>query len=195
MENEVNEPALKYNYVTAKDYLQIERTSPEKHELHEGILITMQGASLKHNRILSRIIVNVGSFLKGKPCEIFPSDLRLKTPGVDTYTYPDAMIVCGKPETIDDTFDMIKNPSVIFEILSPSTEHIDLGKKFFYYVNIPTLKEYVLISSTEVAVKICRKQPDNSWKFEQQNNIEESFTIETIGYNFLLSDLYEDAMS
>lgn len=190
MENEVQEPAVQYNYLTADNYLQIDRASVERHELHEGTLITMQGVSIQHGRITSRIVGRLEPFLRGKPCEVLPGEIRLKTPGVDTFTYPDCMIICGKPETTDDKYDIVKNPSVVFEILSPSTQDIDLGRKFFYYLQIPSLKEYITISSTEIMVRVSRKQPDNSWKFEQFNDSTTSFLIETIGYAFSLNDLY-----
>lgn len=78
MENEVKEPALKYNYTSAEAYLEMERASPEKHELHQGTIITMAGASLKHNQIVSNLIGDISHFLKEKPCNVYPGDLRTK---------------------------------------------------------------------------------------------------------------------
>ena len=98
MENEVKEPALKYNYTSTEEYLEMERVSQEKHELHQGIVITIQGASLNHNRIVRNLIGNIYPFLKGKSCSIFPGDLRTKVLTKDSFTYPDISIVCGEPE-------------------------------------------------------------------------------------------------
>ena len=136
MENEVKEPALKYNYTSAEEYLEMERTSQEKHELHHGTVITMTGSSLKHNQIVRNLIIGIGSYLKGKSCSVFPSDLRTKVSTTDSFTYPDVTIVCGEPELLDEHFDTLLNPSVIIEVLSPSTEKHDRGFKiFFLYAN------------------------------------------------------------
>src|SRR5687768_17468528 len=139
MENEVKEPALKYNYTSAEEYLEMERASQEKHELHHGVIINMAGASLNHNRIVGNLIISIGSYLKGKSCSVFPGDLRTKILTKDSFTYPDITIVCGEPELMDNHFDTLLNPSVIIEVLSPSTEEHDKGFKFLYYMQIPSL--------------------------------------------------------
>ena len=190
MENEIKEPALKYNYTSAEEYLQMERSSSEKHELHHGTVITMTGASLKHNQIVSNLIGDISPFLKDKSCQVFPSDLRTKVPAEDTFTYPDVSIVCGEPELMDEHFDTILNPSVIIEVLSPSTEKYDKGNKFFYYMQIKSLTEYFMISSTEIYVHIGRKQNDNSWKFEEIKNETASLFINTIQHAISLKDVY-----
>src|SRR4051812_41130526 len=100
MENELNEPALRYNYTTAEEYLEMERASDEKHELHQGKIVAMAGASLRHNQVVSNLVGNINPFLKGKSCQVFPGDLRTKIPSQDTFTYPDISIVCDKPELL-----------------------------------------------------------------------------------------------
>lgn len=192
MENEVKEPALKYNYTSAEEYLEMERASLEKHELHHGTVITMTGASLKHNQIVRNLIVSIGSYLKGKPCSVFPGDLRTKVLTKDSFTYPDVTIVCGEPELMDDHFDTLLNPSVIFEVLSPSTEEHDKGFKFFYYMQIPSLKEYIMISSTAVNIHISRKQNDTSWKFAEITDPASSLFINTIEQNIPVNDIYDE---
>ena len=192
MENEVKEPALKYNYTTAEEYLEMERASKEKHELHHGTIITMIGASLKHKQIVINLIVNIGSYLKGKSCNIYPGDLRTKVLTEDSFTYPDIAIVCGEPELMDERFDTLLNPSVIIEVLSPSTEKYDKGFKFFYYMQIPSLKEYVMISSTGVYIHISRKQDDGSWKFEEITDPNTSLFINTIEHNIAIQDIYDE---
>jgi Uma2 family endonuclease len=192
MENEIKEPALKYNYTSAQDYLEMERSSKEKHELHRGTIITMTGASLKHNQIVSNLIGEISSYLKGKSCQVFPSDLRTKVPNADTFTYPDISIVCGKPELMDDHFDTLLNPVVIIEVLSPATEKYDKGNKFFYYMQIQSFTEYVMINSTEIRVQIARKQNDSSWKFEEIKDIDSSLFIHTIQQNISLKEIYDN---
>jgi Uma2 family endonuclease len=150
----------------------------------------MSGASLKHNIIDGNSIYSLTNFLKGKNCQALPSHIRVSTPSSDTYMYPDALIVCDKPELEDEMFDTLKNPSVIFEIISPSTALYDKGRKFFFYQQIPSLKEYVMIDSRQVLIQLGRKQPDGSWRFEQISEPGGALNIMTVEFNLLLSEIY-----
>jgi Uma2 family endonuclease len=114
MENEVKEPVPKYNYVTPEEYLEMERAAEEKHEYYDGYIVAMSGARLKHNQVAGNLFTEIGSFLKGKECQLLPSDMRVSTPGRDAYMYPDASIVCGGPQLEDEQFDTLLNPSVVF---------------------------------------------------------------------------------
>ena len=122
---------------------------------------------------------------------MFPSDLRTKVLTEDSFTYPDVTIVCGEPELMDDHFDTLLNPSVIIEVLSPSTEKYDKGFKFFHYMQIPSVKEYIMVSSTGIYIHISRKQDDSLWKFEEITNPETSLFINTIEHNIPLHDIYD----
>ena len=189
MENEVKEPAPKYNYISPEAYLAAERASESRSEYYEGHIIAMAGASLKHNKIAMNLYREVGSFLQGSICNILPSYMRVSTPSHDSFMYPDAVIVCGEPQLEDDKFDTLLNPSVIFEILSPSTSNMDKGRKFFFYREIPSLKEYIMIDSLKPLVIVSRRQPGNSWVFE---NIDEgAFTMQTIGFTLTLQEIYD----
>jgi len=192
MENEVKEPAPKYDFISPEEYLERERAAEYKNEYYYGQMLAMSGASLRHNRIDGNIISNIGNFLKGKNCMILPSNMRVSTPSHDSYMYPDASIYCGEPQLEDDKFDTLTNPSVIFEILSPSTRSIDKGRKFFFYRQIPSLKEYIMIDSLKRFIQIARKQDDDSWKFEDLNETHPSLHIQTINYHFPLSEIYYD---
>jgi Uma2 family endonuclease len=156
-------PAVKYT--SPQEYLELERASKEKHEYFVGKVLAMAGASLAHNYIVANLIREIGMSLKDRPCNILPSDIRVSIPSRESYMYPDAVIVCGKPEMEDDRFDTLKNPVVIFEILSPSTEDHDRGKKFFFYRQIPSFSEYILIDTTRRFVELSRRQDDGSWVF------------------------------
>lgn len=156
-------PAIKNT--SPQEYLELERASKEKHEYFAGKVLAMAGASLAHNDIVANLIREIGMLLKDRPCRILPSDIRVSIPSRESYMYPDAVIVCGKPEMEDDRFDTLKNPVVIFEILSPSTEDHDRGKKFFFYRQIPSFSEYILIDTTRRFVELSRRQDDGSWVF------------------------------
>ncbi|MFT3704755.1 MAG: Uma2 family endonuclease [Agriterribacter sp.] len=189
MENEVKEPAPKYNYVLPEDYLVSERASENKHEYYDGHVIAMSGASLRHNYILVNLIGSLSPHLALKGCQMLASKMRIGTPSYDYYMYPDAVIVCGGPELQDNQFDALLNPTVIFEILSPSTASVDKGRKFFFYRAIPSFKEYIMIDTMRQLVIVSRKQPDNSWVFE---NIHEdmALSIQTIDFTLTLQEIY-----
>ena len=192
-DNELKEPALKYNYLSAEDYLELERTSTRnKHELHQGHLVTMQGASIEHNTIVANMLGSIVPHLKGKHCRAFPSDLRVYISTAESFTYPDISIVCDDPDTLDDAYlDTIKNPSVIIEVLSPSTEKYDRGTKFFYYMQIASLKEYFIISSTSLYVQVARKQAQGTWKFEEITDPKASICIQSIQQMLTMAEVYE----
>lgn len=184
-------PALQQ--ISPEEYLKIEREAENKHEYIRGEVIAMAGASLNHNRIVANIIRKVGNLLNDGPCEILPSDLRVSVSSEQSYTYPDATIVCDEPEMQDDTFDTITNPSVIFEIVSPSSENHD-RRKFFFYMQIASLKEYILINSTNTYVQAARRQADGSWKFEDIRDMDASLSINTIGQSVPLKDIYANVV-
>lgn len=192
MENEVKEPAPKYNYVSPEDYLKMERSSQEKHQYYKGEIYAMSGASLRHNIIAKNINGIVIPFLKGKGCDMFGSDLRIYIPENSLYTYPDFSIICGKPETTDPEKDTVTNPSVIIEILSPSTKDYDRGSKFHLYRSIKTLKEYILIDSTSVSIELFIRRENESWILTEFKLLTDSFVISTISLTLQLSDVYED---
>lgn len=196
MENELNEPALAYGIkqrTSPEDYLKYERLADEKHEYYEGKIVKMQGASLQHNRIVVNVIGEIRNKLKGKGCEILPSDMRTVTPGKKSYTYPDAVIVCGKPEMEDKQFDTLKNPTVLFEVLSKSTENYNKGKKMLYYIQIPSLQEYVMINSVdEFWVSVCRRAENEAWTFQVYTLLNETIELKSVGILITMAELYEN---
>jgi len=190
MENEVKEPAFKYNYITPAEYLLAERAAEEKHEYYDGQVLGMSGASLKHNQISRNLVIKIGAYLNGRGCEILTNDMRVSTPTQDAYMYPDALIVCGEPQLEDDDFDTLLNPAVIFEILSPSTRSIDKGRKLFFYQRIPSLQEYIMIDSLKKFVHLARKQAAGGWLFENIRDPLSSLFISTIDFHLPVEDIY-----
>lgn len=178
-------------YISQFDYLDTERLALDKHEYFNGEIFAMSGASIAHNKIFSNLFLEVGTKLKGKKCQPFGSDLRIHIPKNTLYTYPDLSIVCGEIDTTDDKFDTITNPSVIIEILSPSTRNYDKGQKFTLYREIDSLQEYILIDSERILVEKFIRNPDNSWQLTEYKTLEQDFTIATVGIKLQLSDIYE----
>jgi Uma2 family endonuclease len=181
-------PAIKY--ISLQEYLQMERESHTKHMYLDGEVVAMSGASLAHNDIVANLIGAINPFLKGKQCKIRPSDLRISVPSANSYTYPDATIICGKPEMEDDKFDTATNPAVIFEVLSGSTKEYDSGNKFLYYQRIPSLNEYILIDSRKKNAIVYTRQSTDLWKIETFEDPNSILPIKTIDYKLSFDDLY-----
>lgn len=182
------EPAIKY--VTAAEYLEMERTAVDKHEYYQGEIFTMPGATVKHNTIQMNFTGEIRTFLKGKPCKVFGSDLRVHIPSKDLYTYPDAVIVCGNLELLDEELDTLLNPLVIVEVLSKSTQSYDRGDKFMLYRAIPSLKEYIMINSESVGVEHYTKQDNGTWILKELKNLSDPLRIQSIDFSLSLSELY-----
>lgn len=191
MENIVQEAAPKYNFISQQEYLEMERASDEKHEYFDGHVYLMSGASLKHARVVTNLMLAIGNFLENKNCEILAETMRVATPSRDSYMYPDLLIVCGKEELEDDKFDTLLNPSIIIEILSPSTRSIDKGRKMMYYKEIPSLKEYFMIDTFSQIVHCMRKQPSGDWRLENITGTDATVLFETIQFQLQLSDIYK----
>jgi Uma2 family endonuclease len=166
------EPNHRY---TVEEYLELEGRFPErKYEYREGYvvdlreLLAMAGGSPDHVLIATNIVRSLGNRLEGGPCRVYGSDLRVRIPRRTLFAYPDTTVVCGKPEieqhpTAGAT---VSNPKVIVEVLSPSTESYDRGKKFSRYREIPSFTEYVLVSQTEPWVETFFKHDDGGWRIE-----------------------------
>ena len=191
MENTVNEPALKYNHISPEEYLAEERAALDKHEYYQGEVFAMSGASLKHNVIFSNLFTDIGGKLKGKGCRPYGSDLRIHIPKNTLYTYPDISIICGEADLTDKEFDTATNPSVIIELLSKSTRNYDKGEKFTLYRDIDTLKEYLLVDTEKIYVEKHIRNADGSWQLTDYKSLENSFTIDSLQINILLTDIYE----
>ena len=173
------------------EYLDRERKAKDKHEYFEGDIIALAGASLAHNRIVANLMRAVGNLLVDKPCEILPSDIRITTPSANAYMYPDATIVCGRPEMADNKFDTLRNPRIIFEVLSPSTADHDRTKKFFFYRQIPTFQEYILIDCTQHFIEAGRRQGED-WEFEGVADPEGYLSLSSIKSHVPLRNIYRN---
>jgi len=191
MGNIIQEAAPKYNYLSPKEYLEMERASDEKHEYFDGHIYLMSGAGLRHTKVATNLIGNLFAFLKDKECNVLAENMRVSSPSHDSYMYPDVMIVCGKEELEDDQFDTLLNPSAIIEILSPSTRSIDKGRKMMYYKEIPSLKEYFMVDTFSQIVHCVRKQPSGDWRLETISGNESVVLLETIQFQLPLSDIYK----
>ncbi len=179
------------HHIAAEDYLTSERSSFEKHEYYKGEVFAMNGASIPHNIVFSNVFGILSSKLKGKKCKPFGSDLRIHIPQNSLYTYPDITIVCGKIETLNNSFDTITNPSVIIEILSASTRDYDKTGKFTLYKDIIAFKEYILIDSESILIERYTRSDNSNWMLTEYKESDQSLLIETVVISLSLSDIYE----
>lgn len=182
--------AIAKTFIPEEAYLKEERKALNKSEYYKGEIFAMAGASEKHNAIVGAILGELYGFLKGKSCKVYPSDLRVHNSENTLYTYPDVSVVCGKEEYLDDEFDTLLNPTVLFEVLSPSTEDYDRGTKFKLYRSIPSLQNYILVSSTEYAVEIYTRKEDDEWVLNTVEEKNRHIHISAIDFDLSLRDIY-----
>ncbi len=149
--------------MTAQEYLDRERQAEFKSEFYRGEVFAMSGGSPRHSLIAANFIGEARQLLKGKPCNVYTSDLRIKVNPFGLYTYPDASIVCGDLEFDDELNDTVTNPTILIEVLADSTEKYDRGTKSMLYRQIPSLQEIVLISQNAPHAEQYIRQEGGGW--------------------------------
>ncbi|SLM30844.1 conserved hypothetical protein [Desulfamplus magnetovallimortis] len=177
--------------MTSAQYLEFEKNSEIKHEYFDGAIFAMTGASVKHNRIQHNISRVLGNKLLNSQCDVFSNDMRVKIEQLEKYTYPDILVVCGDIEIENiKGVETILNPLVIIEILSDSTEAYDRGDKFKHYQFISSLREYILVSQHSYWIEKYKRAGDGQWIYSSCNETGHSITIDSIGCELLLEDIY-----
>lgn len=176
--------------LTAEQYLEKERAAQFRSEFYRGEMFAMVGASRKHNLIAGNVSRSIGEQFDGRPCEVYQSDMRVKVNATGLYTYPDVVATCDEPRFEDAHIDTLVNPKVIVEVLSPSTELWDRGKKFEHYRSIPSLRECVLISQDHVLVEKFSINADGEWALRDYRTLEDILVLDSISCQIKLSDIY-----
>ena len=177
--------------MTEAEYLAFERESAFKHEFVDGEVYMMTGASARHNRITFSINSVLGPQIRGKGCSGYSPDMRVRTPQTGTYAYPDVTIVCGDEQLAEDDKMVLLNPTVIFEVLSPSTESYDRSKKFEYYREIASLQEYILVSQDRAYIERFVRQDGESWVYITFNGLDATLELVSIDCRLPLAEIYE----
>ena len=185
---------------TEEEYLKMERASEERHEYIDGYVYAMAGESQAHADISMNLAGLLFPQLRGTPCRgrIANTKVRSGPRPVFThnrkgvYSYPDVFVVCGELELLDEHNDVIVNPTVIFEVLSSSTENYDRGEKFLRYQNYNlSLRDYILVSQTSPTIEHYSRQPDGSWTYRVYQSLKASFSIKSIKCSLKLAEVYE----
>lgn len=188
--------------MTAEDYLRFERASDERHEYWDGEIFAMAGESYNHGLISSNLMIELGLRLKKTPCRVFSKDMKIRS-GSDIdlhkslkgfFSYPDIVVVCGAPRTHDKAEDVILNPAVIIEVLSPTTEKFDRGDKFHRYrENLPTLTDYVLVSQNRPMIDHFRRAAEGNgdWIYTPFGGLETIWNLKNLEISIPLADVYD----
>ena len=177
-------------YLTPEEYLDAERRNEFKSEYIDGEMVAMTGASRRHNLIAFSLANLLGPQLRGRRCEAYMSDMRVRIPARG-YTYPDMVVVCGEPQFEDDYLDTLLNPTLIIEVLSESTEPYDRFKKFAFYRTIESLAEYTLVAQHEYRVEQHTKQTDGRWLLSDHRSLEDVVDLVPVQCALALHEVYE----
>jgi Uma2 family endonuclease len=178
-------------HYTPEEYLAQERQAQCKNEYYAGEIFAMAGASRWHNLIVTNVLRELSTQLKGRPCTTYPSDMRVKVGPAGLYTYPDVTVVCGEARFEDNQQDTLLNPTLIVEVLSESTEAYDRGGKFARYRKLDSLTEYVLITQTKPHIEHYVRQPDNRWLLAEAERLHDSIHLPSIDCHLALAEVYD----
>ncbi|MFM8331589.1 MAG: Uma2 family endonuclease [Candidatus Methylumidiphilus sp.] len=174
---------------SAEEYLALERAADYKSEYVAGCIYAMAGASREHILITFNISRSLGNQLADRPCEIYPTEMRVKPAHARSYRYPDIAVVCGAAEFEDQHTDTLLNPTLLIEVLSPSTEANDRGEKFAEYRRIPSLREYVLVKQDQPRIEHYARQ-GAGWFLTVAEGLDASVALEAIGCTLELREVY-----
>lgn len=188
--------------MTAEEYLAFERVADERHEYWDGEIFAMAGESYNHGVISSNLIVELGIRLKKSQCRVFSKDMKIRS-GSDIdlhkslkgfFSYPDVVIVCGERRTHDKAKDVILNPKVVIEVLSPATEKFDRGEKFVRYRdNLPTLTDYVLVAQDYPLIDHFRRgaEDNGEWILSPFSGLDAIWNLKNLDISIPLADVYD----
>ena|SRR5438445_2042971 len=182
------EAPLRSEFISANDYLEGEKVAETKHEFVAGHVYAMAGASEEHNLIVTNLVASLHAHLRGKPCRLFATDMkvRLLVSTTDIFYYPDLMVTCDARDT-DRYFKRF--PKVLIEVLSPDTERTDRREKFLSYTQVETMEEYVLVAQDTKEITVFRR--GNHWRAEMLTKPDQQLRLASIDFALALGAVYE----
>ena len=182
------EPAA---YISPEDYLRLEREAEFKHEYFAGEIRAMAGAGYAHNLICMNLGGEMRTQLRGKSCTVVGSDQRLQILSGSAYVYPDLTVVCGKPEFNEEKkFDTLLNPTLLVEVLSPSTSSHDRGEKFMFYRQIPSLRQYLILDAQSVHAELYSLDELGRWVLTETRDLSAVLDLSSIACPVPLIEVY-----
>ncbi len=181
--------------MTYAAYLEFEEGSPIKHEYLRGEVYAMAGGTPEHAGLMASVIGELIAALRGRPCRVFTSDLRVRIDSTDLSTYPDITVVCGALETSEQDKNAATNPILIVEVLSDSTEAYDRGEKFAHYRRLPSLREYLLFSQRHARIESYRRSAEGVWMLAEAG-VGETLTLAALeGVTLDVDLIYRDPLA
>jgi Uma2 family endonuclease len=189
-----------HSQYTVEEYLALERGSDERHEFLDGDVYLMAGERPDHGTICTNISGQLYGQLRGKPCQVFSKDMKVRS-GPEPksryevkglYSYPDLVVVCGEPRFHDEYKDVLLNPIVIVEVLSQSTEAFDRGEKWARYQTwLPSLSEYILVSQTKPQIEHYIRRLDGEWIYSFPKGLDSNLDLASVGCTLRLADVFD----
>jgi len=180
------QPKTRY---TVEEYLKLEESTREKHEFFQGEVFAMSGANEAHDLIVLNVGAELRQKLRGKPCRVYPSDLRVKVDPSGLCTYPDVVVVCGQPR-FEQPGETLLNPTLLVEALSDSSEAYDRGRTSEQYRTMASLTDYLLIAQDRVLVEHYSREPEDRWLLHAANRMQDSIAIDSLGCTLPLAEVY-----
>ena len=180
-----------YLRATVEEYLTYERASPERCEYWGGHIYTMAGESYEHSTINANVTIRLGMQLLGKPCRVLSPNMKVRAARSGLYAYPDAAVVCGEATFHDARRDIVTNPTVIIEVLSPSTESYDRTEKFFRYQQLDSLIDYLLIAQNEPRIEHFARHDNGQWLYSIVRDLSANVALSAIDCTLRLSEVYD----
>jgi Uma2 family endonuclease len=181
--------------LTVEEYIQHEIETGQKYEYHDGDIYALAGGSLEHALLIGNIYSELRNGLRTKKsdCKPITSEAKLYIRNQNKYVYPDSMVICGEVDRAEENKDAVCNPILIVEVLSESTSEYDRGDKFYFYRQIPTLQEYVLIEQNRYVVEVySKKEKSDLWKISRYEGPEQSIILQSLDIEIKMSHLYFD---
>ncbi len=187
-------PKRTEKHFTLREYLDRELRSVNKHEFHNGKIITMPGGKAKHSEIATNFSHAIKLVIKPLPIKfrVYNSDLKVYIESADKAVYPDALVICEQPNYWQDREDLIVNPLLIVEVLSKSTRRYDRGDKFMLYQTLPSFKEYVLVEQKTPYVEAWFRERPATWNKVVEDQLSAAIVLRSLGVSIPLSDIYEN---
>ena len=176
--------------LSPEEYLAIDREAEVRSEYFDGEMFLMTGASPAHNLIAVNTATALNNALRDRPCRVFVADMRVRIANTPRYLYPDVSVVCGDLQLEGDREDILVNPGLVVEVLSPSTENYDRVRKFDAYRQAPTLQEYLLIAQDQPRVQLYRRQDNGTWLFIEMRDFESHLDLASVDCQLPLSEIY-----
>ena len=182
------EPAA---YVSPEDYLRLERAAEFRHEYFEGRIIAMVGAGYAHNLICANLTGELYSLLRGKSCSVVGSDQRLQIMSGSAFVYPDLTVLCGKPDFNEEKKpDTLLNPTLLVEVLSPTTSQYDRSDKFMLYRQVPSLRQYLTLDSHSIHAELHTLTEPGRWVLTETRDLSTVLDLSSIGCQVPLAEVY-----